>query len=169
MFGFTLLISSFFLTVEMIKVLILGDGNFSFTLALCRLLFNDARPRKQKAVFNATSLEIEEREKARKQRQVAIDYLGIDSSNNESPIQIIATSFDSRQQLLSKYQETKEIIPAIERFGSDCVRLIHQINAWELSTHFGSITDGLVEGQGANDSFMPIGKQSFDIVGKRNL
>lgn len=152
---------------ETMKVLILGDGNFSFTLALCRLLFNNSRPKKHNSavIFKPTALEIEEESKARTQRKVATDYLGIDS-NDDSSIQVVATSFDSRQQLLSKYQETKEILPGIEKFGPDSVRLIHQINAWELGAHFGTSSDKLAEGEGANETSMPIGKQVFDIVGK---
>jgi len=43
---------------------------------------------------------------------------------------VICTSFDSKQKLLQKYPETKDILPRIP------FKKLHEINAWELEHHF---------------------------------
>lgn len=87
------------------NVLILGDGNFSFSLALCK--FNDSLP---------------------KDKQFAI----------------IATSFDDRESLLSKYPETRSAIQMmINKFGCDVRHGInatrHLLGQLQRSTPFGHI------------------------------
>jgi len=86
-----------------LELLILGDGNMSFSLSLQNLLKQNS--------------------------PIALEYLGIESP---VPYNITATTFDSQEELLEKYQESAQILSQIKSTR------LHQINAWELSSHFPS-------------------------------
>lgn len=79
------------------KILLLGDGNFSFTLALAKDLHR---------------------------------YLSIPK---ESVSTLTATSFDSREELLEKYQDFKDVLRQLMTLP---VKLMHRVNAWELPSQF---------------------------------
>lgn len=67
------------------QILILGDGNMSFALALENLI--------------------------RSKSSIAFEYLG--EKDESVDCEITATTFDSEVQLLEKYQECKDILPLI--------------------------------------------------------
>ena len=100
-------------TSSIMQILILGDGNFSFTLAVSELLFH------QSVAGNA-----------------AARYLGLPLDFDMSQIQIVATSFDSEEELYEKYPETESILQRIRAKYSANVILEHRINAWDIASHY---------------------------------
>lgn len=55
-------------------------------------------------------------------------------------MEITATSFDIRTDLLEKYQEIKDIFHNLESNSfNKHVKILHGINAWELRKHFGQV------------------------------
>ncbi|KAJ3020257.1 hypothetical protein HKX48_001083 [Thoreauomyces humboldtii] len=113
-------------TTTTCRVLILGDGNFSFSAALCRILWPSASP-------DATLPSIITPQNV----QNAHAYLGVLAPVT---VKLTTTSFDDRVELLKKYPETRDILELLEgdrlkkEFG---VEVLHGINAWELKSTFG--------------------------------
>ncbi|TPX56216.1 hypothetical protein PhCBS80983_g04701 [Powellomyces hirtus] len=108
------------------RVLILGDGNFSFSAALCHILW----PRATESIRTPANA------------HVAHAYLGLPFSatgKNKSNVQITTTSFDDRIELFKKYPETRDVMEFLEgqRLKDLGVRVFHGVNAWQLHDHFG--------------------------------
>lgn len=59
---------------------------------------------------------------------IAYDYLGFEHAE---PVSLTSTTFDSREELLGKYFDSKDILPKFKTTNIE-----HNINAWELSRHF---------------------------------
>ncbi|KAI9209102.1 uncharacterized protein BJ171DRAFT_488544 [Polychytrium aggregatum] len=103
--------------------LILGDGNFSFSLALARLIF---QPKTGEEDLQRNAL--------------AYLSLPYPSPIPTSQIFITTTSFDGHEQLVSKYHDAESILAALGEFEN--VKSLHGINAWELLKHFGPAAEG---------------------------
>ncbi|KAJ3148059.1 hypothetical protein HDU89_004904 [Geranomyces variabilis] len=106
------------------RVLILGDGNFSFSAALCRILW----PRETDSATTEANA------------HVAHTYLGLPFPGAHHNFQIITTSFDDHTELLKKYPESKEILEFLQssRLAELGVKVLHGVNAWELRDQFGT-------------------------------
>eukprot|EP00055_Hartaetosiga_balthica_P006711 m.21735 g.21735 ORF g.21735 m.21735 type:complete len:538 (-) comp5382_c0_seq1:675-2288(-) len=92
------------------KVLLLGDGNFSFSMALTQLLWNNA-------YFS---------ERAEK-------FLEMNDTEN---LAVIPTSFDTEKELYDKYPETRHILRRMKAHYGATTAVFHQINAWEIVQQF---------------------------------
>ncbi|TPX35516.1 hypothetical protein SmJEL517_g02030 [Synchytrium microbalum] len=100
------------------SVLLLGDGNFSFSLALVKFL---------------RSLDPELLKRAH-------SYLHHEDHANG--LAVLATSFDSYDTLIAKYPESKDILRKLVALEN--TQVMHNINAWELSTTFARTFDAIV-------------------------
>ena len=101
------------------RVLILGDGNFSFSLAAAKQLRDGGEA-----------------------AQRVLAFLGLPAGDGRA-VELVCTSFDTREQVLDKYPEFAQYCPQLD--GLPCVRLMHRINAWELPLQFpGATFDAIV-------------------------
>ncbi|KAJ3138776.1 hypothetical protein HK100_012314 [Physocladia obscura] len=122
-----------------------NSGNFSFSLALSRALFESPITFAGSDHANARA------------------YLNIPKTVNAKNIKILATSFDSRDQLLRKYLEFKDIERNLARFSGN-VKLLHEINAWELTKTFTPKDDGSSDDSDDDSRWMK-GQRSDGTVG----
>lgn len=99
------------------EVLLVGEGNFSFACSLATSLWGSNSSCRDDRYLNALS------------------FLELPSWFPSKSIHLTATSFDSIQDLLSKYPESKAILTKLCVFPEN-VAVLHDINAWQLSAHF---------------------------------
>lgn len=57
-------------------------------------------------------------------------------------VEFIVTTFDSSNEVIEKYPESVQIIKNLSLFP--WVKVLHQINAWELKTHFTERFDRII-------------------------
>lgn len=100
------------------RILALGDGNFSFSLALLRQIYR----------ANCCS------DTPAKRYLGLLDYSLVDITQD---LEFVCTSFDSFEEVISKYPESTQILRKLENFPG--VKVMHGINAWELRKHFGKM------------------------------
>eukprot|EP00127_Corallochytrium_limacisporum_P002686 Clim_evm122s134 gene=Clim_evmTU122s134 len=101
-----------------LRCLLVGEGNFSFALALCINLYGGhggKDPTSPEAV------------------QKVCHYLGVKPEDKDR-LQFTFTSFDSESEVLRKYPECNQILPNIKRYGSKgrYVEVLHDVNAWNV-------------------------------------
>lgn len=104
------------------NILLLGEGDFSFTRALCRILWENKSDRDHWVDFVNCKL-------------------GLDISvNSLNSISITSTSFDSKEEVNRKYPGATKIIEEIKSFNVETLRVevVNGVNACELKSSFGS-------------------------------
>ena len=110
-------------------MLLLGEANFSFALALRSLLEPPAASPGEKTEEQKT------RELAYKDRlAVASGYLHLPP---QQQIKITASCYEAPEELSEKYPESVGILSRLRSLG---VEIRYQVNAWDLASTFGDET-----------------------------
>ncbi|KAI9032230.1 hypothetical protein DFJ74DRAFT_326941 [Hyaloraphidium curvatum] len=114
--------------LPLFRVLLLGEGNFAFARALAHFLW-DEREVAGPAAF----------------------FLDLPDLYRTRPhlVQLVATSFDTRAQVVSKYHDSRVLLASLDqaceaaslRIGvppdsDDASRVMHEVNAWDLDSVF---------------------------------
>lgn len=114
------------------RVLFLGEGNFSFSHSISQFLFHPPSPSSSLQENPATRF-----------LQLPFEYF-----NNAQLVQLVATSFDTRDQVVAKYGDGKVLLGNLDRIFNgqnkkskvareqDESRVQHQVNAWDLASIF---------------------------------
>jgi len=119
------------------RCLLVGEGNFSFSRALAKLLWTSNREKKRRnkweTLTETSSVSGSEVLEVFTDPAPALDILrgGANSVPDLSAIELFCTSFDSRDDLLEKYQECHQILPFLA--SQETCHVQHGVNAWDLN------------------------------------
>ncbi|CAE8588428.1 unnamed protein product [Polarella glacialis] len=113
------------------SVLLLGEANFSFALALVTLL----EPHTASASHASPEDELKAREAAEKGLAVAAAYLGLEPTECLTA-RIVATCFEGSEELVEKYPEAIGILSRLQAHGPR-VEVCYGVNGWDLDGTFG--------------------------------
>lgn len=121
------------------RVLFLGEGNFSFSHALAHFLWAPSHDRFRTGGPAGNP---------------AVRFLNLPEAYARAPhrVQLIPTSFDTREQVISKYGDGRVILSNLDRLcasanarariprdSPNASRVAHEINAWDLANVFGDL------------------------------
>ncbi|CAE8743188.1 unnamed protein product [Polarella glacialis] len=112
------------------SVLLLGEANFSFALALVTLL----EPHTASASHASPEDELKAREAAEKGLAVAAAYLGLEPTECLTA-RIVATCFEGSEELVEKYPEAIGILSRLQAHGPR-VEVCYGVNGWDLDGSF---------------------------------